>query len=1046
MSNTTISLFSSAHQANPMTVAPTGTGLDQLVDYIQLDPGLYGRISEQDIDGGANAAAHLNELIIEAITETGAGTSGVFTVADIRAMNGYIRTNKLDEWTALHGDDENGIETGFHLVQNDGATIRYRGENLVNTVADGIYHLGFEIQGDYIVNEDGDRNASLQDLADWLTQFYTDRSTTGTGLDRITDVIMADTGLDRKISDADIFAGSDSADGLNHMLVDAMTATGVATDNWISSDDVRKLNAYIRADSDRLAQWTALHGDDEKGTETGFHLVQNDGAWTRAFGENFVNTVADGMYHLGFEIRYGRLLNEDGDPNATLDDVASWLTFFSTDQSQTGTGLDRLVDGITTDYGLIRNTDADDINNGAAAANSLNGLIVSSIQSTGVSVDGNISTEDIRTLNGHIRDNYLAEWTSLHGDDDGTSETGFHLVQGDGGNSKWRGDKFIDTVADGIYHLGFEIQGERLLNEDGDANANIADVATWLNHFYLDKAIIYGTSDADSIRGLNENETFYLRDGNDKLYAKEGNDIAYGGNGDDKLSGNEGNDVLYGENGNDYLSGGDGNDQLDGAAGNDKLSGGDGDDVLAGGDGDDRLYGGDGVDALSGGAGNDHMSSGAGNDTLDGGTGNDSLSGEDGDDTLAGGDGDDRLGGGNGNDQLDGAAGNDKLSGGNGDDSLVAGAGDDRLYGGNGTDTLSGGAGDDNLGGGAGDDTLDGGSGNDSLSGDDGADVLGGGDGDDRLSGGSGADSLVGGAGNDKLSGGDDDDSLLGGDGDDRLYGGNGDDTLTGADGDDTLGGGRGADTLDGGAGNDSLSGDDDADILTAGDGDDKAYGGSGADQISGGAGNDKLSGGDDDDSLLGGDGDDRLYGGNGDDTLSGDAGSDQMGGGNGNDTLSGGDGDDKINGDRGDDTLAGDGGNDRLYGGDGADQISGGLGDDKLYGSNGADVLTGGLGNDQLYGGNGDDHLYADAGNDYLRGQGGTDIFHFSAGWGVDIIRDFANDGLEKMDMSATGLTYNDMSLTYFDDTTVISFDNVSDTIILLGVHENIDQGDFIF
>ena len=54
--------------------------------------------------------------------------------------------------------------------------------------------------------------------------------------------------------------------------------------------------------------------------------MQNDGAQTQWFGdENAVNTVADGIYHLGFAIENGRLLNEDGRPNASLKDVAYWL-------------------------------------------------------------------------------------------------------------------------------------------------------------------------------------------------------------------------------------------------------------------------------------------------------------------------------------------------------------------------------------------------------------------------------------------------------------------------------------------------------------------------------------------------------------------------------------------------------------------------------------------------------------------------------------------------------------------------------------------------
>ena len=69
-----------------------------------------------------------------------------------------------------------------------------------------------------------------------------------------------------------------------------------------------------------------LHGDDENGEETGFHLVQNDGAKTRLFGDdNAIDTVADGIYHLGFKISGTQLLNEDGNANAQLEDVAFWL-------------------------------------------------------------------------------------------------------------------------------------------------------------------------------------------------------------------------------------------------------------------------------------------------------------------------------------------------------------------------------------------------------------------------------------------------------------------------------------------------------------------------------------------------------------------------------------------------------------------------------------------------------------------------------------------------------------------------------------------------
>ena len=140
---------------------------------IKNDRGLTSRTNAGDINEGAEAAMLTNHILVNAIKATGVARDNVISVDDIKAINNYIRTNHLEEWVTLHGDDEgNGEETGFHLVQNDGGKERYRGDKFINTVIDGIYHLGFAIQGDYVLNEDGNRNANLGDLATWLNNFY----------------------------------------------------------------------------------------------------------------------------------------------------------------------------------------------------------------------------------------------------------------------------------------------------------------------------------------------------------------------------------------------------------------------------------------------------------------------------------------------------------------------------------------------------------------------------------------------------------------------------------------------------------------------------------------------------------------------------------------------------------------------------------------------------------------------------------------------------------------------------------------------------------
>ncbi len=497
--------------AGPKPVGATNTGLDLLVTTITDDPGLIKKIPLTDIYGGATAADGLNKLIIEAIRATGIANNGDITAADVYDLNAYIRKNHLSKWTQLHGDDEDCAETGFHLVQNDGATSKLYDRNAVNTVADGLYHLGFEIKDGQFLNEDGNANANVKTVAQWLDDLL-DKDLTGsnlknasvdpyaegstnTGLDQLVTIITTDEGLNKKIATSEIFAGATAADGMNKLIVEAIRATGVANNGDITAADVRDLNAYIRAN--HLAKWTTLHGDDEDCVETGFHLVQNDGATSRLYDRNAVNTVADGLYHLGFEIKDGQFLNEDGNANASVKTVAQWLDeLLDKDlagsslknasvnpyaKGTTSTGLDQLVTIITTDEGLNKKIATSEIFAGATAANEMNKLIVEAIRATGVADGKVIDVDELREINTYIRAKHLDQWTRLHGDDENGEETGFHLVQDDGATSKLFDRNAVNTVADGIYHIGFEIENNRFLNEDDNANASLKTVTEWLN-------------------------------------------------------------------------------------------------------------------------------------------------------------------------------------------------------------------------------------------------------------------------------------------------------------------------------------------------------------------------------------------------------------------------------------------------------------------------------------------------------------------------------------------------------------------------------------
>lgn len=345
------SLLLTANSAQAVYDGTTATGLDQLVNIINTDKRLNKRVDAAAIDEASHAADMMNIIIVEAIRETGVANDGNISKADARELNDYIFHNHHDNWVIYHGDDENGEETGFHLVQGNGARTRLFNKNAVNKVADGIYHLGFEThRKNRLMNEDGDKNAGFAKVASWLNglldQDYATGSltnpnvveivgTTGTALDQFIDIIYNDVGLQKRISTGDMREGAAAANVMNQIIIDSIKATGIAADGAFSKQDMATLNQHIYANY--ADTWALHHGDDEDGEETGFHLVQSDGAKTRLLGKNAVNRIADGIYHLGFEGNNRRLLNEDGNNNVRLKVLARWMSQLLEEELQNGT-------------------------------------------------------------------------------------------------------------------------------------------------------------------------------------------------------------------------------------------------------------------------------------------------------------------------------------------------------------------------------------------------------------------------------------------------------------------------------------------------------------------------------------------------------------------------------------------------------------------------------------------------------------------------------------------------------------------------------------
>lgn len=345
---------------------------------------------------------------------------------------------------------------------------------------------------------------------------------------------------------------------------------------------------------------------------------------------------------------------------------------------------------LAKDPGLKAALPSGQISRGLAAADRLSDMLVRLITAKHLNDDGLITATDMAVISHTVRYTSKDYWAFIddHGDDEGDAETGYHLLQNDGGTLMFQGRKLVDTIGDAIFHYGFKINPDgRFENEDGDDNELASDVAGWLNYFLNGKNVVHGGARGEELYSGSysaavakaADETFLAGAGQDSIWAGDGNDMVWAGLGHDKSGGDAGNDTLHGEAGNDSLGGGDGRDVLTGDAGSDVLGGGAGADQVAGGFGADTLYGETGADTLTGEDGADVLYAGSEADRLTGGRGNDVLGGDEGSDTLNGDDGADKLHGGDGADLLRGGNGADTLAGGEQRDRIWAGAGADEI-------------------------------------------------------------------------------------------------------------------------------------------------------------------------------------------------------------------------------------------------------------------------------------------------------------------------------------------------------------------------------
>lgn len=351
----------------------TGTGLDQLVNSLVMDSGLSASNPTHLLLQGIDAADALNHIIVNSIRATGIANDGDITVDDVLDLNAYILTNHAEEWDELYGydqpeenseQDEYGNEigppdTGYHLILGEGGNgTKLFGANPAETIGPWLYNIGRPLDGSVFVVEPGEQESSVYGAARLLNKFLAEDlqkgtlssepvqlsagGSTGTGLDKFVEIILNDDGLEAKALPGDIKQGAKAADALNNIIVDAVMATGAASDNDISPDDVRAMNAYIL--SNHAMEWKALYGYNECGVETGYNRVLGDGGDSRLFGANALETVGPHLYNIGRELVGNVFEVEPGEQISSVFSVARILDRFFDEDFAEGT-FDDLVLG-----------------------------------------------------------------------------------------------------------------------------------------------------------------------------------------------------------------------------------------------------------------------------------------------------------------------------------------------------------------------------------------------------------------------------------------------------------------------------------------------------------------------------------------------------------------------------------------------------------------------------------------------------------------------------------------------------------------------------
>ena len=474
----------------------TDTKLDEMVQIIQSEGSLANNLDAEELLEGAQSANGINELIVEAVKVQNLGAKGYFGLEDVEAIGSYIRENHYDTFRSLFGTSDASGETGFQLIADEGAKVKYQawvdrcnrlwGDNLIDHVMEGMFHIGFEQRGDKFINPNDWLLEVSPTEGSWAREvkaaFGEQSLLGGEGNDRL--VSFSDTGegvafnggitlTNTSLKKAnDVLTGGSGADSFEFSLL--MNAKKAIIDKHTDAEGNVNWMKVMKENKNVHDHWVEGVGDD---TITDYNKAEGDQIVVRGHTVDIKS------------IEYGS--DEEGD--------YSLISLYSNQMKGGAHHQDAL--GTIKVYG--DKVTADDIQlDGDMMI--MDGVDLLQDQFQG-SVDhwGNPSAIDTADVATWLNNLYF----------------GTEVQFGNEGRNRFRGDGYTDDV---YFGLGGH---DQIWTRKGDD-------------------FVDGGAGRDHIKGGSGNDTLYGGTGDDKIEGESGNDILIGGQGKDKVSGGHGDDVF----------------------------------------------------------------------------------------------------------------------------------------------------------------------------------------------------------------------------------------------------------------------------------------------------------------------------------------------------------------------------------------------------------------------------------------------------------------------------------------------------------------------